>query len=260
VRVLQRQRDYTIDKVIAAGYDTYLTAFEVMIPALINAFENTNIPSDSSYAQLKEAIAILKHWDFRSSKESIATTLAIEWAQRLTDDISVTKVPHKQNADIVDKTKAFIANAPAITLLPPLSEAIETLQNKYGDWRIAWGDVNRFQRISGDVEHTFSDNQKSLPVPFVSSQWGMLPSYVSRYFGDSKKRYGTGGNSFICAVEFGIKIKAKSLLAGGQTADPSSRHFKDQAEMYTKGEFKDVLFYKDDVEKHGERTYHPGEF
>ena len=87
----------------------------------------------------------------------------------------------------------------------------------------------------------------------------MLPSYSSRYFPGTKKRYGVNGNSFICAVEFGKRIKATSLLAGGQSGDPKSPHFNDQALMYTQGKFKDVLFYKEDVLKNAEKTYHPGE-
>jgi acyl-homoserine lactone acylase PvdQ len=75
----------------------------------------------------------------------------------------------------------------------------------------------------------------------------------------TKLRYGNSGNSFICAIEFGKRIKAKSLLAGGESGDPSSKHFTDQAEMYTKGQFKEVLFYKEDVLKHVEKKYHPGE-
>jgi acyl-homoserine lactone acylase PvdQ len=87
----------------------------------------------------------------------------------------------------------------------------------------------------------------------------MLPSYVSRTFPGTRQRYGVNGNSFVCAVEFGKKVKAKSLLAGGQSGDPRSPHFFDQGRMYTQGEFKDVLFYKEDVEKGATRTYHPGE-
>ena len=99
----------------------------------------------------------------------------------------------------------------------------------------------------------------SLPVAFASSTWGTLPSFVSRVYPGTKKRYGYNGNSFICAVEFGKRIKAKSLLTGGESGNPDSKHFTDQALMYTKGQFKDVLFYKEDVLKHAERTYHPGE-
>ena len=94
---------------------------------------------------------------------------------------------------------------------------------------------------------------------FASALWGCIPSYNSKYYPNTKKRYGVGGNSFVCAVEFGTKIKAKSLLAGGESGNPNSKHFNDQLIMYTKGQFKDVLFYKEDVLKNMERTYHPGE-
>ena len=105
----------------------------------------------------------------------------------------------------------------------------------------------------------YKDDAESLPVAFAPSTWGMLPAYNSQYHPGTKKRYGVSGNSFICAVEFGKKIKAKSLLAGGESGNPSSKHFNDQLEMYTKGKFKDVLFYKEDVLQHAERNYHPGE-
>ena len=35
VRVLGKEKMFTIDKVIAAGYDTYLAAFEILVPALV---------------------------------------------------------------------------------------------------------------------------------------------------------------------------------------------------------------------------------
>jgi len=143
--------------------------------------------------------------------------------------------------------------------LQPMLSTVTDLQNKYGNWQIQWGDINRFQRISDDIINHFDDNKSSLPIGFASSTWGMLPSYTSRSYPGTQKRYGVNGNSFICVVEFGKRIKAKSLLAGGESGNPSSPHFFDQATMYSKGEFKDVLFYKEDVVKHAERTYHPGE-
>ena len=188
----------------------------------------------------------------------MATTLAIEWGQKLLPAISKI-VTGKLNADIVDKTRAFAANATALELLKPLAAVINELKNKFGAWQISLGEINRYQRISGDIDQQYKDDQPGIPVGFVSSQWGMLPSYSSRYYPGTKKRYGVNGNSFICAVEFGKRIKAKSLLAGGESGNPSSRHFNDQMEMYAKGKFKDVLFYKEDVLKHVERSYHPGE-
>ena len=164
-----------------------------------------------------------------------------------------------QYIDQVTRTKTFAATASSKDLIEPLSVVINELKNKFGTWKIPWGSINRFQRISGDINQQYNDEQPSLPVGFASSTWGMLPSYASSYYPGTQKRYGGYGNSFICAVEFGKKIKAKSLLAGGESGHQDSNHFADQAEMYTQGQFKDVLFYKDDVLKHAERTYHPGE-
>jgi acyl-homoserine lactone acylase PvdQ len=59
-------------------------------------------------------------------------------------------------------------------------------------------------------------------------------------------------------VEFGEKVKAKSILAGGQSGDPSSPHFDDQAQPYANVEFKEVPFYKEDVLKRAAETYRPG--
>lgn len=258
VRVLDREKKYNIDKVISAGYDNYLAAFEVLVPPLVQAFEKNVSPSDTLYAYLVGAVMVLKNWDYRSTEKSIATTVAIEWGQKLLPAIQKVKVVDDEELDQVEKTTHFVKNTTPNELLLPLLETVKELNKKFGRWQIAWGELNRFQRITNSLAPTYSDAQPSLPVGFASSTWGMLPSYTSRYF-NTNKRYGVNGNSFICAVEFGEKIKAKSLLAGGQSGDPASKHFKDQAEMYTKGKFKEVLFYKEDVEKNAERTYHPGE-
>lgn len=257
-RVLSRENKFTIDKTIAAGYDTYLSAFEVLIPALIKSFETNIKPSDSLYRSLAAPIAVLKNWNYYSSEYSVATTLAVEWAELLNSAISKIYIADGED-DQVTATKRFAATASPDQFLKPLLETVNQLKQQFGTWEVPWGDVNRYQRVSNDLVQNYDDNKISYPVPFASALWGMLPSYKSSSFPGTKKRYGFHGNSFICAVEFGEKIKAKSLLAGGNSGNPNSPHFKDQLEMYTKGQFKDVLFYKEDVIKHAERTYHPGE-
>jgi acyl-homoserine lactone acylase PvdQ len=138
-----------------------------------------------------------------------------------------------------------------------LLEAIKDLEKRFGSWKIAWGEVNRYQRVGeGDK---LDDSKPSLPSGLTSSAFGCLPSFVSRRYPNTNERYGYSGNSFIACVEFGKKIKAKSIITGGQSFDPSSKHFTDQAQMYLDGNFKDVLFYKEDVFKHVEKKYHPGE-
>jgi acyl-homoserine lactone acylase PvdQ len=256
VKLLSNGSGYTIDKLIATGYDTHLTAFDVLIPALLKAYKTSD--RDSTYNSLDPIIKILSAWDNTTSEESVATTIAIEWAQRLLP-IIMRSSEDDENADQVEKFKRFATEASAHTLLKPLVEVTNDLVDRFGTWKVEWGEMNRYQRLSDEIDEFHDDAQPSLAVGFAASTWGCLPSFVSRTFRGTKMRYGYNGNSFVCAVEFGKKIKAKSLLTGGQSGNRESKHFKDQALLYSKGQFKDVLFYKEDVVKHAEKTYHPGE-
>lgn len=258
VRVLSIGKEYTLDKVITDGYDSKLSVFEVLIPALVTSFEKNIQPENPLYNELIEPITVLKNWDYYANEKSVATTLANEWGYKLNPIIQKVYIDEGE-MDQVENTIQFAKTATADQLIPQLQTVINELKTKFGTWQIPWGELNRFQRTSGDIDLTFNDTLESLPIGNGSALWGSLPAYKSAYQNGTKKRYGYNGNSFVCAVEFGTKIKAKSLLAGGNSGDPKSKHFMDQAKMYQKGEFKDVLFYKEDIEKNAERTYHPGE-
>ncbi|WP_017496015.1 penicillin acylase family protein [Flavobacterium sp. WG21] len=254
VRIFSKGSQYTLDKVIADGYDTKLSIFEILIPSLITVYEKNK----TTYPELNEVISTLKNWDYYAKENSVATTLAVEWAYKL-DPIILKAYVDEGEPDQVENTRKFATNATAVQMLPQLQFVLKELNSKWGTWKVAWGEINRFQRSTGDIDLKYDDAQPSLPIAFGPGSWGSLPSFKSSYQKDSKKRYGYNGNSFVCAVEFGPKIKAKSLLAGGNSGNPDSKHFNDQSEMYRKGSFKEVLFYKDDVIKNAEKTYHPGE-
>ena len=258
VRLLSKGKDYTLDKVIADGYDTKLTAFEFLIPALVASFEKNINKDNAVYAELIEPINLLKKWDYYTKENSVATTLAIEWAYKLDPIIQKVYVDEGE-MDQVENTKNFVKNALPEQLIPQLQMVVNELKTKFGTWQIPWGELNRFQRSCGAIDLVYDDAKESLPIGYGPALWGSLPAYKSNYQKDTKKRYGFNGNSFVCAVEFGPKVKAKSLLAGGNNGDPKSKHFYDQAEMYREGKFKDVLFYKEDVQKNAQRTYHPGQ-
>jgi acyl-homoserine-lactone acylase len=255
VKVLSKGTNYTLYKVIAAGYNTHLAAFDVLMPALLKAYKINS--SDTAYNSLEAAIKVLSVWNNNTGEKSVATTLAIEWAQKLLPVIM--KGSEDGEADQVEKFKRFAAKALPSTLLQPLSAVLNDLTDKFGTWKVEWGEINRYQRITDEMTEKHDDRLPSLPDGFAASTWGCLPSFVSRNFTGTQKRYGYNGNSFICAVEFGKRIKARSLLTGGESGNKESKHFSDQALMYTKGQFKDVLFYKEDVVKHAEKTYHPGQ-
>jgi len=242
----------TLDSLVVKGYDHYLAAFDVLLPSLFNAYQST---PDSLKQSLAEPIKILRDWDRRSAVHSIATTLAVEWGTRM-----MTAQPRAQTVEESTYQTTRMENM-LKTILPRqelelLDEAIKSLNQRYGTWKMEWGDINRYQRPADGM--TFDDKLPSTPVGLVGSQFGQLPSFQSRTM-NTKKRYGYSGNSFIAAVEFGPRIKAKSIVTGGESFDPASKHFTDQADGYINNRFKDVLFYKEDVLKHVERSYHPGE-
>lgn len=101
----------------------------------------------------------------------------------------------------------FLQQATAAQLLDSVSLVIKNLESNFGNWQIKWGMINRFQRTSGDINQRYNDDSASIPVGFVSSAWGVLPSYFSRTFPGTNNRYGANRNSLICAVEFGKQIQ-----------------------------------------------------
>ena len=137
-------------------------------------------------------------------------------------------------------------------------KAVARLVADFGRWDVPWGEINRFQRLSGDIDLRYDDDAPSLPVGYASGDWGALASFRARRFPGTRRIYGVSGNSFVAVVEFGEKVKARSILAGGQSGDPASPHFLDQARRYVDREFKDVAFYRDAVERRALETYQPG--
>ena len=252
VEVLSKLRDATLDSLIAAGYDGHLTAFDILLPPLIHAYDA--LPgADPRRASLGEAIDTLRAWNRRTSADSVATAVAIFWGQGLIERNGAAARDADEPAYdyLVDKLTDD-------ERLEGLSAALAKLQQDFGRWRIAWGEINRFQRLTGDIVQPFDDARPSLPVGFAPSQWGALASFDSSKPRKTKKIYGSTGNSFIAAVDFGPTIHAKALMSGGESGDPSSPHFTDQALMFSQGRFRDVLFYPEDVRAHAERSYQPG--
>jgi acyl-homoserine-lactone acylase len=200
-------------------------------------------------------VKILQQWDRRSAAHSVATSLGVEWGTLLFAAQAPAQTVEESTYQ-TDRVSKMLKTIGPKKELEYLNEAIKSLQKRYGTWKTEWGDINRYQRPADGT--AFDDRLPSIPVGLVGSQFGQLPSFQSRTM-NTEKRYGYSGNSFIAAVEFGPHLVAKSIITGGESFDPSSKHFTDQADGYINGRLKDVLFYKADVLKHAQRTYHPGE-
>ena len=252
IRVLSGKKDFTIDSLIAAAYDPYLPAFADLVPLLVKAWDEAPA-SDPTKAKVAAGIEALRGWDFRWGADSVPTSLAVFWGEDLWR--GTAREADDENSTVYDYIASKTTGAQK---LGSLASAMDRLSADFGKWNTPWGEINRYQRRTGDIVQPFDDADPSHPVPFVSSRWGSLASFQARAWPQTKKWYGTSGNSFVAAVEFGPKIRARAVMAGGQSGDVSSKHFKDQVERYASGSLRDVYFYREQLEGHTERTYHPG--
>ena len=241
IRVLSGRKDFTIQGLIDAAFDSYQPAFASSIPALVRAWDA--LPGTSELKKkTADQIAVLRAWDFRWGLGSIANSLAVYYSQQggggRRGGTAVTPEQMVQN----------------------LAAASDRLTADFGTWKTPWGEINRFQRNDGSIVQQFDDGKPSIPVGFSSATWGSLASFGARTYPGTKRMYGTSGNSFVAVVEFGKDgVHARAVSAGGESGDPTSKHFNDQAQRYATGNLREVYFYPKQLEAHTERTYHPGE-
>jgi acyl-homoserine lactone acylase PvdQ len=252
VRVLEHRADFTLDGLLAAAYDSYLPWFEKPLPALMAAWDR--LPASNPLkARLADQVAALRAWDLRWAADSVPTSLAVFWGTEVMRD---ARGQARQAGLSVEDYLGSRARPGA--LIDALAAASDTLTADFGAWRTPWGDINRFQRLNDDISPSFDDGQPSIPVPFTSATWGSLASYGARADPNTKKWYGTSGNSFVAVVEFGDRVRARAVTAGGESGDPATPHFPDEAERYATGDLREVYFYREQLDGHTEREYHPG--
>lgn len=253
IRVLEGRTDFTLESLVGAAYDPYLTAFARLIPTLTAAYDAAPA-GDPLKAKLAEPVAALRAWDFKWAATSTETSLAVFWGEALWAKAAPAARAAKMSVWDYMATRSSDAER-----LAALSEATDRLTADFGTWRTPWGEINRFQRLTGDIVQTFRDDGPSIAVPFTSAQWGSLASFGAKRYPGTKRYYGTSGNSFVAAVEFGPKVRAVAISAGGESGDPKSPHFNDQAQRYAAGALRPVYFYPEQLAGRTERTYRPGE-
>jgi acyl-homoserine lactone acylase PvdQ len=252
IRVLHDKKNFTLESLIAAAYDSYLPWFDNTLPALLKAWDQAP-DSQPLKAKLAQPIVALKAWDHRWAADSVPTSLAVFWGEEIRRE---TLGPSRKTDLLVED---YIATkTPPEQLLKSFAKACDRLTSDFGTWKEPWGEINRYQRLTGDIVQPFNDTKPSIPVGFTSSMWGSLASFGAREYPGTKKWYGTSGNSFVAVVEFGDKIRAKAVTAGGESGHQGSPHFNDEAQRYSTGNLRDVYFYRDQLKGHTEREYHPG--
>jgi acyl-homoserine-lactone acylase len=253
LRVLGAGRNWTMASLTAAAFDSYLPAFATMIPVLVKAYDATP-GSDPLKARLAGPMTVLRAWNYRWGVNSVATSLAVFWGTDI-----FAHVEARARALGISPEDYVVRHASRQELLTSLAAASDRLTASFGTWETPWGEINRFQRINDHIEPSFDDSKPSIPVPFTSSVWGSLAAFGAHAYPNTRKWYGDEGNSFIAVVEFGPKVRAWAITAGGESGHPDSPHFDDEATRYAMGALRTVYYYKSQLTGHIERQYHPGQ-
>ncbi len=250
IALLENAQSLTLDSLLALAYDDYMPGFAELIPGLVAAWD----ADSDNWPELEAPVQTLRAWDMRSDTDSVAMSLAHFYGILAAQTISTP-----EDMSQMEQINWLGTDSDEQDRLQVFSDTIAQLETAFGSWNTAWGEINRFQRLSGDIDLQYDDNAPSLAVGFGSGRWGALASYGARAFAGSNRIYGSSGNSFVAVVEFGERVRAKSILAGGQSSDPDSPHFLDQAQRYVDRDFKEVAFYREDVDRRASSSYHPGD-
>ncbi|MEO0424869.1 MAG: penicillin acylase family protein, partial [Pseudomonadota bacterium] len=251
--LLSQVEKLSLEGLVTLAYDPALPAFAQLLPPLFKAYAGLDA-KDARRAALAAPIAELQAWDRRWATDSVATSLAVFWATPLMREARPQARAARQEV-IAYMAQALEPDA----YLAALQGAVDRLSEDFGDWRTPWGEINRFQRLTGDISPPYDDEAPSTPVGFVSGRWGSLASFGAAPKPGTARWYGTGGNSFVAVVEFGERVRAVAVTAGGLARDPASPHFNDQGERYAEGRLRPVYFWPDELAEHIERRYRPGQ-
>lgn len=254
--LLRDMQDITFDDWKAAAFDTTLYWPLTELPIYARELKRLERTDPELASEVRPYLEHLLDWDCRCTHESTQATLCLAWYEELYGTGYPAETLKPQYVDSAAKR------------LAALPSAAKKLKNVFGEWKVPWGEVNRIQRhanVADFFEIPFADDQPSLPCAGMHGPLGCAfvvyytPSINIPLVRTVKKRFGVVGNTYMAVVEFGDRVHAETLLQFGQSADPESPHFMDQAELLSKQQFKPSPFYWDDVKAAAKSVYRPGE-
>ena len=249
IRLATQERRMSLEEVVRLKHSYRMLAGERFTDDLLAA-----VRAGSPSPAVAQAAALLERWDRTTAPGSRGGVLFEAWYNRHLQGEALRGVPFAERARRTFAT-AWSPERPTDTpdgLADParaaadFAWAVEQVTRKYGRADVAWGAVHRVRR--GNVDEP------------VGGCTGALGCFRVLQFteGPDGTRVARGGDGWVLAVEFTPVPRAYSVLAYGQSSDPGSPYFADQAAMFARGEMKRVAYAPADVERATVRRYRPG--
>lgn len=219
----------TLDELVQYKHSTRMGLADRLLPELLAAARSRGD------ADARKAADVLEKWDRNTDAESRGAVLFEGWVQAWFGAAKGHAFARPWRLDSATTTPAGIAD-PALAA-KALGEAARETAKKYGAIDVAYGDVNRLRYAGKDL-------------PGNGGPGDPFGIFRVAYYGEDKdgKNRIIAGDTYYQAVEFADPVRAKVLIAYGNSTQPGSPHMGDQLELFSKKQMRDAWRTRKDVE------------
>ena len=252
-QLLGKARSLTFEDFQKLTFDAHLYWHMTELENWKKEFAELKASAPDKAEKVKPYLDHLIHWDGNTDVDSTGAALCIHWYEELYGSGQAENLKPQYRNDSAARLMALVQTG-------------ETLQKNHGNWKVPWGKIHRHARVSIAADTlaagvTMMPWMKSIPVPGAPGPMGVV---FTIYSSPSipvvrPQRFALVGGCYMSAVEFGDKVRAKSLVPYGTSGDPRSPNFQNQSKLLSERRYKNAYFYPEDVLAAAKKSYHPGE-